>query len=297
MRFGLITPIVTQFPGRHAAWERNAGAEELRRIAAAADRLGYHHLTCSDHVGIATNVAKVRGHTYYDPFSTLGFFAAVTRRIRLVTHVLVLPYYHPLEVAKRLGTLDRLSGGRVIAGVGVGTLREEFELLGIDFEGRGERYEDALRALRASLGKQRPEYHGSFYDFGDVIIDPAAVQERLPLWIGGHTPRSLRRALLYGDGWDPFGLSHDQLLTLLARARGWREWGERASPLELVLSPEELFDLRTAPGRDAAQRAVDRYADLGATILNVRFRHDSLDDYLEQLEVLSAQLDRPTQQS
>src|SRR5512134_3031875 len=107
MRFGLITPIVTLFPGRHGGWEESATNADLRRIAEVADRLGYHHLTCSDHIGIPADVAKVRGGRYYDPFSTLGFFAAVTRDIKLVTHVLVLPYYHPLEVAKRLGTLDR----------------------------------------------------------------------------------------------------------------------------------------------------------------------------------------------
>jgi probable F420-dependent oxidoreductase len=285
------------FPGRHAAWEREANAEDLHRIAQTAERFGYHHLTCSDHVGIPAEVAKVRGGCYYDPFSTLGFLAAATATIKLVTHVLVLPYYHPLEVAKRLGTLDRLSGGRVIAGVGVGTLREEFELLGVDFNGRGERYEDALRALRASLGKRQPEYRGSHYSFGDVIVDPYAVQECLPIWVGGHTPRSLRRALLYGEGWDPFGLSYERLRALLERARGWREWRERERPLELVLSPEDLFDLRTAAGRDDAKEVIERYAAIGATMLNVRFRHDSLKEYLGQLEALSGCLDRPIRQS
>lgn len=286
MRFGLITPVVTQFPGRHAAWEREATGDDLRRIAETADRLGYHHLTCSDHIGIPAGIAAVRGSCYYDPFSTLGFFAAVTHRIRLVTHVLVLPYYHPLEVAKRLGTLDRLSGGRAIAGVGVGTLRQEFELLGVDFEGRGERYEDALRALRASLGERQPEYHGTHYDFGDVIVDPSGESARLPLWLGGHTPRSLRRALQLADGWDPFGLSYEQLRVLLARACESPEWSEREAPLELILSPEELFDLRTPAGVDAARAAIEQYAGIGASILNVRFRHDSLEEYLEQLEAL-----------
>jgi probable F420-dependent oxidoreductase len=286
MRFGLITPVVTRFPGRHAAWEREATSDDLRRVAQAADELGCHHLTCSDHVGIPASAAPQRGACYYDPFSTLGFFAAVTRRIKLVTHVLVLPYHHPLEVAKRLGTLDRLSGGRAIAGVGVGTLREEFELLGVEFDGRGERYEDALRALRAALGSGRPEYRGSHFEFGDVIVEPSGIQERIPLWIGGHTPRSLRRALLHADGWDPFGLGYERLQGLLARAREWPAWRERESPLELVLSPEDLFDLRTPGGRDAARAAIERYAAIGATVLNLRFRHDSLEDYLEQLATL-----------
>jgi probable F420-dependent oxidoreductase len=202
VRFGLTTPIVT-----------------LNPRAQAADRLGYHHLTCSDHVAIPAAVSATRGSRYYDPFATLGFFAAMTERIKLVTHVLVLPYHHPLELAKRLGTLDQLSGGRVVAGVGVGSLREEFALLGVDFDGRGRRYEDALQALRAALGQRQPGYSGSHFTFREFVVDPCAVQPRMPIWLGGRTPRSLRRALKFADGWDPFRFTHAQLDSLLERAR------------------------------------------------------------------------------
>src|SRR5690606_36935791 len=119
MRFGLTTPIVTLNPRAHAPWEAAAGPAELRRIAAAADRLGFDHLTCSEHVAIPRAATQVRGARYYDPLATFGFLAACTRAIRFVTHVLVLPYHHPLAVAKRYGTLDLLSGGRLILGVGV----------------------------------------------------------------------------------------------------------------------------------------------------------------------------------
>src|SRR5262249_34851800 len=112
MRFGLTTPVVTMVPRAHADWEEDAGAEEIRRIAETADRCGYDYVSCSEHVGIPIDVARVRGGRYYEPASTLGFIAAVTRRIRLLTHVIVLPYHHPLAVAKRYGTLDRLSRGR-----------------------------------------------------------------------------------------------------------------------------------------------------------------------------------------
>ena len=111
MRFGLVTPVVTHHPDHGAPWEQDAGPAELARIAAAADRLGYHHLTCSEHVAIPAAAAAVRGTRYYDPLATFGFLAARTARIRFATHVLVLPYHHPLAVAKRYGTLDRLSGG------------------------------------------------------------------------------------------------------------------------------------------------------------------------------------------
>jgi probable F420-dependent oxidoreductase len=166
MRLSLVTPVLTCVPGSHARWEEAAGMAELVEIARTADRLGYHHLTCSEHVAIPAEVAKVRGATYWDPLATFGYLAAVTERVRLATYVLVLGYHHPLEIAKRYGTLDLVSGGRLILGVGVGSLREEFKLLDAPFADRGARADDALVALRASLSQEQPAYHGPHYDYG-----------------------------------------------------------------------------------------------------------------------------------
>jgi len=284
MRFGLTTPIVTRHPANDAPWTEDAGPAELVRIATTADRLGFHHLTCSEHVAIPAAAAPVRGTRYYDPLATFGFLAGQTENIRFVTHVLVLPYHHPVALAKRWGTLDRLSGGRVILGVGVGTLEEEFDLLGVEFAGRGARYEDALRALRAAFGSREPRYAGTHYHFGDVVVDPCGVQARVPIWLGGRSARSLRRALRFGDGWDPFRLSIAELDTLLARARGWPEW--RVS-FDLVLSPEQLLDPTDARERAAFVDLVGRHRDLGATVLNLRFRSAGLEHYLEQLEAVA----------
>jgi probable F420-dependent oxidoreductase len=290
MRFGLTTPIVTLVPRKHGAWEEGAGVGELRRIAEAADRLGYHHLTCSEHIAIPVDVAAARGARYYDPYATLGFVAGITQRLRLVTHVLVLPYHHPLEVAKRLATLDRLSGGRVIAGLGVGSLREEFALLGVDFEGRGPRYVDALQALRAALAQRQPTYEGSHFRFHDFVVDPCAVQAHLPIWLGGKTPRSLRRALTLADGWDPFGFTHTQLAALLQRAREWPEWQARAQPFDLVLAPERRLDVSTAPGCAAATTLIAQYEAIGATILNLQFEHRSAEHCIEQLDTFMSRV-------
>ena len=288
MRFGLTTPVVTMVPRTHAAWEREAGVADIHQIAVAADRLGYSHLSCSEHVGIPVDIAdQHRGSRYYDPAPTLGYIAACTTRIRLLTHVLVLPYHHPLAVAKTYGTLDRLSGGRVILGVGVGSLREEFDLLGVDFAGRGARYEDALRALRAALGHPHPAYEGSHYRFAGFRIDPCAVQARLPIWVGGRSPRSLRRALELGDGWDPFGLGLDQLRDMLERARQSARW---RPDLDVVLSPERPLALDSPAERDQTRATVAAYAAAGATALNLRFVHHSLAHYLEVLERFAAEV-------
>jgi probable F420-dependent oxidoreductase len=290
MRFGVVTPIVTLAPRTHAAWEEDAGPEEIRAIAVQADRLGYSHLTCSEHVGIPAASVAVRGGRYYDPAATLGFVAAVTQRIRLLTHVVVLPYHHPLEVAKRYGTLDRLSAGRLILGVGVGSLEEEFDLLGVPFAGRGARYEDALRALRASFGRTEPRYAGSHYRFADFVVDPCSVQPEPPIWVGGRSPRSLRRALRFGDGWNPFGLGTDELRTVLARARSTAAWRDRHAaerPIDVVLTPEPPLRLETAADLEHARATVRTYAALGATVLNVRFQHHSADHFRELLEQFS----------
>src|SRR5262245_35938656 len=287
MRLGLVTPIVTRHPQNDAPWTADAGPAELTRIAVAADRLGFDHLTCSEHVAIPATAAPVRGSRYYDPLATFGFLAAQTSRIRFVTHVLVLGYHHPLEIAKRYGTLDRLSGGRLVLGVGVGTLAEEFALLGAPFADRGARYEDALRALRAAFGRRAPAYSGTHHRFDGVLVDPCGVQPDVEIWLGGRTPRSLRRALQLGDGWDPFGLELEQLATMIDAARARRAWRERTKPFTLVLPIDRLLDpTDAAERREFADRAA-RYRDLGTGILNVRTRHRDLAHYLEQLEALA----------
>jgi len=290
VRFGLATPVVTCHPRHHSAWEETAGPAEIARIAAAADRLGFHHLTCSEHVAVPAAVAPLRGARYYDPLATLSFIAARTERVRLVTHVLVLPYHHPLAIAKRYGTLDRLSGGRLVLGVGVGTLREEFELLGAEFTDRGVRYEDALRALRAAFGRRQPVYEGTHYRFRDFLVDPCGVQADVPIWLGGRTPRSLRRALSFGDGWDPFGLGLDALVPMLARAQATPAWQERSAGFDVVLSLDRQLDATDAGERAVLADLVERYRAAGATVLNLRFRHRSLAHYLEQLEAFAADI-------
>jgi hypothetical protein len=139
LRLGIYTPIVIQTPGGHARWEESASVADLRRVVEAADRLGFEHLTCSEHVAVPASAGHERGPVYWDALATLSWIAACTTRIQLATNVLVLGYHHPVELLKRYGTLDVLSAGRVILGLGVGTLQEEFDLLDAPFDDRGDR--------------------------------------------------------------------------------------------------------------------------------------------------------------
>lgn len=279
MKFGVLTPVVQQLPGQHAAWEETAGPEELARIAREADRLGYHHLTCSDHVAVPETAVEQRGSVYWDPLALFGFLAGVTRRVRLVTNVLVLGYRHPLDVAKRYGTLDRLSGGRLVLGFGVGSLQEEFELLGAHFEDRGDRGDDALRALRASLSRRSPEYHGTFFDYSGFVVEPHAVQGHIPFWIGGRTRRSLRRAVELAEGWMPFALTAEQVRSLLGTV-------DQPQGFEVVLPPSRPLDPITSPERTAEE--IEALGSAGATVVNVAVVHHSLEHFVEQLSALAA---------
>ncbi len=285
LNIGIVTPVLTLLPSAHAAWEETGTFADVVRIVREADRLGYHHCTCSEHVAIPVDVAPTRGARYWDPLATFGALSAHTSTIRFAAHVLVLGYHHPLAIAKRYGTLDEVTDGRVILGVGVGSLREEFELLGAPFDNRGERADDAMRALRAALSEPEPAYHGRFYDFEGFVIDPRARQPRLPIWVGGRTARSLRRAVELGDGWAPFGLRTIELGEMLARARETSTWVARSEPPDVVVQNEHPLDPIAEPERVAD--AFGRFVEIGATGVNVRFVHHSPAHYCEQLAALS----------
>jgi probable F420-dependent oxidoreductase len=278
IRLSIFTPVVTMLPQLSGEWEKNATIEDLGQIAEAADRLGYHHLTCSEHIALPAAERDRRGARYWDPLATLGYLAARTKRIRLATHVLVLGYHHPLEIAKRYGTLDKVSNGRLILGVGVGSLKEEFELLGVPFDDRGSRGDDALRALRASLSVPEPVYHGEFYSFSGMVVDPCAVQERVPLWVGGQSLRSLRRAATLADGWVPFNVGAKQV-------REWLGRFDLPPGFEVVLPPPAPLDPINEPER--ARDTLGRLAAHGATIVSAIFTHTSLQHYLENLQALA----------
>ncbi|HEX3566530.1 MAG TPA: TIGR03619 family F420-dependent LLM class oxidoreductase, partial [Acidimicrobiales bacterium] len=238
-----------------------------------------------EHVIIPPDIAAVRGSRYWDPLATFGYLGAMTTGIRFSTNVLVLGYHHPLEIAKRYGTLDQVTGGRVTLGLGVGSLKEEFDLLGAAFDDRGPRADDALRALRAALSQPQPEYEGPYYQFSDVVVDPCARQAVVPLWIGGRTARSLRRAVELGDGWVPFGLRVAEMGEMVDAARRTPAWAARQSPPDIVLGNARPVDPTDDP--DGARTIVDRLVEAGATGLQLSFVHHSLPHYLEQLEAMA----------
>jgi len=284
VKLGIATPVVTNVAGAPLGWERDATIEDIGRVAETADRLGYHHMTCSEHIGLPSTETARRGARYWDPLATFGYASARTKQIRFATMTLVLGYHHPLAIVKRYGTLDHVSSGRVILGVGVGSLKEEFDLLGAPFDDRGARGDDALRALRAALPSNEPVYDGEFYSFGGLTVDPCALQPHMPIWIGGRTKRSLRRAVTLADGWSPYYVSIDT-------AAEWMKTFDVPPGFELVMPADQPLDPIGEPGQ--TKETLEALAAGGTTTVSARFVHQSLEHYLEQIHAL-AELHDPT---
>jgi probable F420-dependent oxidoreductase len=180
------------------------GPDGLAGWTQLAETLGYHFLMVSDHVAMTPDVVARYPAPFYDPFATLAWLARATRRLELGTTVVILPYRHPLHTARLAATIDRLSGGRFIFGVGVGWARQEFEALGVPFERRGAISSDYLAAIKTAWTNDPASYAGPFVSFRDVHTGPRPVRSpHPPIWVGGGSDAAMRRAVRLGDGWHP----------------------------------------------------------------------------------------------
>jgi probable F420-dependent oxidoreductase len=301
VRFGLGLPIVQQVPMRAQAWEANAGGPELVRIAQAADRLGFAHLSASDHVLVPRSRADAMGAPWYDAAVTLAFLAGVTQRIRLLSHVVVLPYRHPLLVAKAFGTLDHLSRGRVILGVGSGHLKPEFRILGAPYERRGSISDEYLQAIAAAWEKEVAEFRGETVSFRDVLVAPRPVQRpRPPIWVGGAAPAAVRRAGRLADGWLPQGTPLDQMPPLVdlyrkerADATGDGSTGDIGAISEWIYVGEPAWDVNRPCVSGSPEQIADSltaWAKIGVNHLQVRFPSRSVDELADQVAAFGAQV-------
>src|SRR5262247_3197402 len=234
-RFGTSLPGIQQIPSRVRPWEREVGGEAILAAARAAEAAGFDWVSCSDHPMVPVSRAEAMGPTWYDAGSTLAFVAGVTSRIRLLSHVLVLPYRHPLLVAKQYGTLDHLSGGRVILGVGSGHLKPEFRSVGADFDRRGQVSDEYLQAIAAAWEDDVARFEGATVAFHDVMVAPRPAQRpRPPIWVGGNSRAALRRAARFGDGWVPWEIAPAEYAQAVTEARRLRAEAGRTGAFELV---------------------------------------------------------------
>jgi probable F420-dependent oxidoreductase len=281
-------------------WETTAGAAELRDAAQAADRAGADYVAVCDHLAIPADKADAMSTTWYHTVTTLGFLAGVTERIRLLSHVYIPVYRHPLEAAKAFLTLDALSGGRAVCGVGAGHVEDEFATLGVGFEDRGPALEEAIAVIRAAFDVEYPHAAGPRWPLdGSVGLSPRGVQDRLPIWVGGSSPGAVRRAAQYGDGWLPQGTPLDEMAATVARIAALRADAGRTGPFAVGGLAFGLFvgepDWPLAPHNisgppDKLAHILARWTEAGVTHLQVKFRSRSSAELTEQVERFGAEV-------
>ncbi|MFF7391721.1 LLM class F420-dependent oxidoreductase [Streptomyces scabiei] len=293
-------PVQSQSTLYAEPWEAGAGPHDLAEIARAADRAGFAYVAVCDHVAIPRRLASAMSTVWYDPVATLAYLAGVTERVRLLSHVAVVGLRHPLVTAKQYATLDHLSGGRLILGVGAGHVREEFEALGADFDRRGAVLDECVDALRAALGPDEfPSHHGKLYDFEDLGQRPRPAQSRVPLWVGGSSPAAVRRAAVRGDGWLPQGDPRDRLPAQIARLRRLREEAGATGPFVVGAITEPLYvgdpswdvGRRTLTGSpDALAESLRAYRAMGVDQIQVRFRSRDVGELTDQMGAFGSEV-------
>ncbi|MEM7141698.1 MAG: TIGR03619 family F420-dependent LLM class oxidoreductase [Actinomycetota bacterium] len=256
---------------------RAASAEAIRRVATAAEDMGYRDVWVSDHLVRPASQPYPSAYLF-DPLMTLAWAAATTTTIGLGTSVLVVPQYHPLQLANSLASLDQLSGGRVIVGAGVGWSEGEFAALDQDFANRGARMDEALDLMRAVWTDEPAGFAGEHYAFDDLKVLPKPARE-VPIWIGGGSEVTYRRAVERGDGFQAISTDPADLAPIVARIR-------EARP-----EPEFTISYRTGWDPQGMDHGVIReeaaaYADAGVThVVSAPWR-ENVDDWLRSMEVL-----------
>ena len=302
-----------------------ATPETLGRIARAGEEMGYDALFTGDHILVPRNIASPYPYTEGGEFpgspsgesmeqlTLLAFLAGQTSRIRLVTSVIIVPHRNPLVAAKALATLDVLSGGRLVVGVGVGWMREEFEALGLPpFEERGAVTDEYIRAFKELWTSDDPHFEGKYVSFDNISFLPKPVQKpHPPIWVGGESRPALRRTAELADGWYPLGSNPtfpmgtpEQLAAGLERLAMYaRRFGRDPSEIETIYRTHqfELTDSAapsTVSGQagdrlsfvgNAEQIAGDirRYQEMGVGSLVLDFLRQT-----EELDVMLGRMDR-----
>ena len=276
-----------------------ATREALLRFCQEAERRNVPSLWVSDHVVFPRaksgdypggRFPHAPDTPYLEPVAVLAAAAMATERARLGSSVFILGHRHPVVMAKMLTTIDALSNGRLICGVGVGWWEEELTVLGVPFKQRGRHADEILKVFKTLWTSDHPTFEGEFFRVGDVGFQPKPVQKpHPPIWVGGNSPGAFRRVVTYGDGWHATYLQPDQLRASLDKLRAAADAAKR---------PFESIELSMRVGskgslKDTRQELVDllgAYKRMGLTHVMVDIRRDSLTEMLEALDVLTSDI-------
>ncbi|HEX3823596.1 MAG TPA: TIGR03619 family F420-dependent LLM class oxidoreductase [Mycobacteriales bacterium] len=283
--YGMQLPIQAQSKFFVEPWELDAGPAEMAEVAIAADRSGFFYVGVCDHVAIPDDLSPRMGAVWYDTIATLAWIAAQTTNVRLLSSVFNLTYRHPLVTANSFATLDLLSAGRTIIGVGAGHVEKEFAALGVDFGSRGQATDEALRIVDLALREGVVD---------GMEIEPRAVQQpRPPIWVGGSAPAAVRRAASLADGWLPQGNPLSDLPAMVELYRDTRgdETGDIGAISEWLYVGEPSWDLDRPAVTGSAERiaqALRAWTAVGVNHLQVRFASRSASELTDQITEFGA---------
>jgi probable F420-dependent oxidoreductase len=277
-----------------AQWATRLAAPEFQRIASAIDDLRYDTIATSEHLGMPYFEVPRLGPFWMDALSVMAFVAGATRRVRVDTSVLVIPYHHPLALAKALSTIDVLSGGRLDVSIGVGHAVREFEVLGVPFAERGVITDETLDAVLELWRADEPTYQGRFFQIDGLAFEPKPVQQpRPPIYVGGNSKAALRRAARF-EGWqpNPTEFSVEEMPPLIDYIRSQASFAGKESSFDICwvgtlpgVDRPVFADLSAAERDSYAGRVVERIdalRPLGVTTTSVPVPiTQSLEDYLD----------------
>jgi probable F420-dependent oxidoreductase len=278
--YGIQLPIQAQSNYFVEPWEKAAGTAEMAAVAKAADTSGFFYVGVCDHVAIPEELVPAMGAIWYDTVATLGWIAAQTTQTRLLSSVFNVTYRSPIVTANSFASLDRLSNGRVILGVGAGHVEKEFAAVGANYETRGKDTDEALKVIDVALREGAVD---------GMAIEPLSVQSpRPPIWVGGGAPAAVRRAAKLADGWLPQGTPLEQMPKLVELYRKERgdETGDIGAISEWIYVGEPQWDLdrKALTGSpEAIAEGLREWAKVGVNHLQVRFPSRSVDELVEQI--------------
>ena len=295
---GVALPIHTLTATLADPWEHTATVDDLVRIACKAEDTGHHFVGVTDHVAIPDNdYAAHMGTTWYDTVATLSYLAARTETVNLASVVWIAAYRHPLQTAKSFSTLDYLSGGRAILGVGAGHVEAEFDALGVDFDARGRLLDETLEAIRGAFDDQYVSHSGEAFSYSDVGVGPAPVRE-MPIWVGGSGRAAWRRAGRLGDGYVPMGNplgQYSEIIDTMNAAAA--DAGRDGARFDVGFMPPWCYLLSgTAPeglppvmacGVEPVAASIRAGCDAGANTFHLKFRARTLEEYLDQFDAFA----------
>lgn len=300
MEFGCHLPMFGPLATRH----------NVITFARRMEALGYDSLWASDHVILPWTIRSRYPYSetgqfplpanadFLEPLTTLALAAGVTERAKLGTTILVLPHRHPVLAAKILATLDHLSNGRMVLGAGVGWMEEEITLLGVPYAQRGAWSDEAIRIMRACWSQERASWKGRFFQFEEIGCFPQPVRKTIPIWIGGHTPRALRRVAELGDGWHAAFPSVDKVEDGISRlkaecARIGRRFEELTMTVRAGLSFRKERSAERRPLIGTPEEILEdlrRYRALGIQTVLLETRYRDLEDLIRIYETFAQEI-------